>query len=389
MGIVIDKLTGNPLLIDIKESDLSSELQAKIDNGTLPTWLSEKLLFLGYTSKLSAGEIPNELGTDTIQVSGTTELFYLVPNTQPYIDADTDKIWFDVTDGQRNASENELVGYDFSRTFIWYNSITPYQIYAIAILKAGETLTTSQMNYVRTFFDLSNWWDNTLSIYGSLKQNRNFRKSIWSNLFAIYNPFDLTTVTKGTDDYMSQLRDALGSEHTLNGLCKWTNKGMLFEGNLHDHIMKTAEFDYPQPIFVYLLITQLSYIQGRRIFDGFANDSVLIYNQYSGSPYIAPSAGTVTYIEDAGLIIGEPHIVRCLFNGGDSKIQTDTNTAQTGNFGVNAANGITLGNRAGGSFSFHGIIHKAIFSKVVDGSSFLLGSEAAIYADLLTLKNTL
>jgi hypothetical protein len=61
----------------------------------------------------------------TITGSGLNAI-YAVPDTAPYITADTDKIWFNTVGIRRTATHAELVGYDLPRTFIKYSDTFVY-----------------------------------------------------------------------------------------------------------------------------------------------------------------------------------------------------------------------------------------------------------------------
>lgn len=134
-----------------------------------------KLLFWGKYSEITAGQMPNKVtgAIDFLTVAGIagSETFQC-PNTAPYKNADTDYIWFKIDASQRTTTTAELIGYDFPRTIIKYDNISPYTLREIIILKAGETLTTVEENLLRDYMNLSVWWSNTLSSHGNVKENR-------------------------------------------------------------------------------------------------------------------------------------------------------------------------------------------------------------------------
>jgi hypothetical protein len=139
------------------------------------------LLFWGAVSEISGGHMPNKVtgATDYLTVAGSPAT-YQVPNTAPYIAADTDYIWFQINENRRTATTAELIGYDFSKTFVKYLDTSPYTISEIAILKSGETLTASELIDVYKYFHLSAWWDGTLNLDGCIKQNRTTARSVWT-----------------------------------------------------------------------------------------------------------------------------------------------------------------------------------------------------------------
>lgn len=145
-----------------------------------------EVLFFGLYSEISDGKMPNKVpgATDYLTVAGSagSETFKC-SNTAAYIAADTDKIWFDIGVNQRTALTSELIGYDFTRTIVYYGNSAPYSIVAIMILSSN--LDTDKM---RDDFDLSIWWSGVLSSYGNLKGNRGASKSTW-NEWIIYDTF--------------------------------------------------------------------------------------------------------------------------------------------------------------------------------------------------------
>jgi len=141
-------------------------------------WASQpEVLFFGLYSDISGGQMPNRVpgATDYLTVAGAVgSETYQCPNTAPYIAADTDYIWFQTDTTQRTTTTAELIGYDFTRTIIKYDNTTPYALRWIMIL--SEDYDTPSM---RNSFDLSIWWSNVLSSYGSVKGNRASEQSIW------------------------------------------------------------------------------------------------------------------------------------------------------------------------------------------------------------------
>jgi hypothetical protein len=150
--------------------------------GLLPSVLA-KALYYSKISDIVGGEMPNLVtgATDFITVGGSAGSYtFQVPNTAPYIAADTDYIWFKTDASQRTTTEAELVGYDLPRTPVKYDSTSPYAIREILILKAGETLTTAEENNVRDVMWLSYWWSNVLSLHGQTKGNRGTGQNVWT-----------------------------------------------------------------------------------------------------------------------------------------------------------------------------------------------------------------
>jgi hypothetical protein len=163
--------------------------------GWTPQRIESKLLYWGKVSEITGGTMPNKVGTDHIDIGGAAGTYtFQVPNTAPYIAADTDYIWFKTDASQRTTTEAELVGYDLPRTPVKYDNVSTYAIREILILKAGETLTTAEENHLRDYMNLSMWWSNVLSSHGVWKGNRGTSQSVWvaegvyeAEYLAVYN----------------------------------------------------------------------------------------------------------------------------------------------------------------------------------------------------------
>jgi hypothetical protein len=161
----------------------------------LPESLDGKFLFLGHYSNISGGEMPNILGADSLTVSGDVgSETYQCPNTQEYINADTDGIWFIYEEPQNTTTAN-LIGYDFGRTIVKYNNDSPSSIETIGILKADETLTSDEENELHSFFNLPVYWSGAFNEYGRIKSNRGLEKSVYLGTA----PHNLSVSLEGSD----------------------------------------------------------------------------------------------------------------------------------------------------------------------------------------------
>jgi hypothetical protein len=139
-----------------------------------PVLIESKLLFWGKVSEISGGQMPNKVfgSSDYLTATGSP-LAFQCPNAAPYIAADTDYIWFKTDASQRAATTTaELIGYDLQRTPVKYGDVSPNTLDEIIILKAGETLTTSELNHLFAYMHLSMFWDGTQNDNGYLKDNR-------------------------------------------------------------------------------------------------------------------------------------------------------------------------------------------------------------------------
>jgi len=173
-----------------------------IGQGLTGNYLSQKAInnsFLFYASdnksllnKVSSTHLPNQVTgkTDFLTVTGLgLNARYRTPNTVPYKTADSDNVFWKTDTSESTCDGNRLIAYDFSRILVKYLNASPYTILAIAILKPNVVVT----NAMRDFFDLSVWWNNTLSFHGSTKTNRVTGQSVWtSELIAPAIPTGLT-----------------------------------------------------------------------------------------------------------------------------------------------------------------------------------------------------
>ena len=143
---------------------------------------SNKVLFFGLYSEISGGQMPNKVAgsTDYLTVSGSTgsETFQ-APDTAPYKAADTDYIWFTTLAVQRTTTTAELIAYDLQRTPVKYGNVTPNALNAIIILKAGETLTSDEIDRLHTDMSLSVYWSGVWNDNGSIKDNRTVNQSVY------------------------------------------------------------------------------------------------------------------------------------------------------------------------------------------------------------------
>jgi hypothetical protein len=163
---------------------------------------------------LGAGSLVGLINSNILTVGGTAGNYtFQVPNTSPYINADTDYIWFRKTAGtRRTATESELVSYDFSKTFVKYLNVSPYSIQEVWILASGQTLTTDEENKMRDYCQLSIWWSNVSSLYGATKGNRVAERAVWT----LEPPTDLVLTILGATSIQVDFQYAFAEE---DGFC--------------------------------------------------------------------------------------------------------------------------------------------------------------------------
>jgi hypothetical protein len=199
----------------------------RIGNGSSGGWtpksIESKLLYWGKISEITGGTMPNKVGTDHIDIGGSAGTYtFQVPNTAPYIAADTDYIWFKTDASQRTTTEAELVGYDLQRTPVKYLDGSPNSIQEILIFKLGETLIASERDHLVTYMHLPVMWDNSLSVYGYVKSNRGATQQLWTPELLAIN-YDTFTDSNNT----------LLQNHTMDVGSGWTviNGDWQIQGN--------------------------------------------------------------------------------------------------------------------------------------------------------------
>lgn len=141
----------------------------------IPAALKAKFLFWGKVTEIVGGQMPNKVtgSSDYLTITGTgLDARYRTPDAAAYRSADTDNCWWKTDASESTCDGNRLIAYDFARTLVKYDNTSPYTIREIIILKAGETLTTAEMNTMRDYMDLSIWWSGTLSSHGAIKGNK-------------------------------------------------------------------------------------------------------------------------------------------------------------------------------------------------------------------------
>jgi hypothetical protein len=138
---------------------------------------AESVLFFGQTENITDGKLYNEVvgATDFLTVGAGT---YTCPNTPEYLAADTDKIWFNLANVNRDVTEAELIGYDLQATPVKYDNSAPHTIRAIMI--RDGVFTAAQRNLMFNDFLLHPLWDNAWNAYGVIKANRGFAQILWT-----------------------------------------------------------------------------------------------------------------------------------------------------------------------------------------------------------------
>jgi len=101
----------------------------------------------------------------------STSTFKLVADADMITD-DADLLWFTSGGSQEAVTVARIVDYDYTRTVVFYDNDSPYDIRAIGILKSTVTLTSSQLNRLHRDFSLWMFWSGSYNENGFAKENR-------------------------------------------------------------------------------------------------------------------------------------------------------------------------------------------------------------------------
>jgi hypothetical protein len=130
------------------------------------------------------GNAPGLIRGDILTIGGTEgDETYQVPDTTPYKNADTDKIWFNASMVRRLVTKDELTGYDLPRTIVKYLGEDPFTVEALGILNLSAVIQNMSDALITKFyndFKLNPWWDNEWLDAGEIKENRAFEQTLWT-----------------------------------------------------------------------------------------------------------------------------------------------------------------------------------------------------------------
>lgn len=199
----------------------------------------------------------------------------------------------------------------------------------------------------------------TYSAYSNVDSERTAFPAILSdgNTVAWFLYDEAATITK-TANLVARWNDYLASGHDLIQATDakkplWSSTGILFDGLQTaggDHL-KCDAFILNQPIYVYALIKQVTWINGSLIWDG-QNNNTLDLLQNPVTPQLTMYMGTLFQIA-LNNVLNTYQIHRCFYNGINSSSQIDATTKITGDVGAGAAGGFTLGALGSGADAGH------------------------------------
>lgn len=175
--------------------------------------------------------------------------------------------------------------------------------------------------------------------------------------------FNEDNVTLVGDTAVSQWDDLSGNERHLvqaNTLYQpeWSEDGIVFSLG---HLLKTGSFSSSQPVFIYAVIRQDTWVANEYIFTNY-NNANIYFQQRTATPQVRITAGSASG-NNSQMSVGTFYIVRILFNGASSKLQINNTTATTGDFGANAMDGLGIPSSAtttGASSTIKAFIRRSV-----------------------------
>ena len=169
--------------------------------------------------------------------------------------------------------------------------------------------------------------------------------------------------------------NARGLTSPVGARPQWSAAGALFNG-VADY-MATANYQVNQPLYMYIVMRQVTYTSFDRFFDGMTGSDQIILRQLGSTPTLVAYAGTASgAVND--MVVNEWSIVRAFFNDANSKIQINGHNAVTGNFGAAHIHGLAIAVNGALTSNFSNIeVAEWVRRDSID-------NEATIYADLKT-----
>lgn len=163
-----------------------------------------------------------------------------------------------------------------------------------------------------------------------------------ANLTALYLPGVGQTNASGN---CSAWADQSGNGNNLAQVTATNQPLINADGSLTfdgvDNYMKTAGFTLAQPTVVTILYSQISWTSGKYVFDGFTQNSGVLF-QSPSTPSVKLFAGSLGP-ETAGPAIGAVGVTQVIFSGAASSVRLNNGSAVTGDAGSVSMGGFTLG----------------------------------------------
>jgi len=140
--------------------------------------LMTKILFF-WTDSFSGDNLLSDIGSSEIITTGKDFSTTYIPADSvatfripvEFAAADTDSLWT-LAGVPKEVSVTDLVAYDYASTFVKYDGEAPHHVRAIAILKAGEGLTSTDRDELTEYFQLYYLYFDEWNDLGYGKENR-------------------------------------------------------------------------------------------------------------------------------------------------------------------------------------------------------------------------
>lgn len=146
-----------------------------------------------------------------------------------------------------------------------------------------------------------------------------------------------------------------------------------------DNYLKTNAFTLNQPTTVYFVGNPVSWTNGDVIF-GSQSGTTAYVRQDTSTPQIEAYAGTAS-TNDSNFAVGSYAVLSVVFNGANSVLQINNNSAVTGDFGAGVLGGLTLGAAATPASYFNGAFKECVV--------FAAAHDATQRASVIAALNTL
>jgi len=166
-----------------------------------------------------------------------------------------------------------------------------------------------------------------------------------TDTYGMYLFDELSTITKDATDSVGVWEDYFGNGQSFTASDAnqpiWSSTGITFNGTSNGMAFTDATLD--QPVFIYVVLRQISWADENRIFNGNAGTSVYL-KQNGTSPTVYAYAGDGSSGGYDHLTLGDFAIVRVLFNGASSILRVNEEAASVDtNFGTGDLNGFRIG----------------------------------------------
>jgi len=291
-------------------------------------------------------------------------------------------------DNKPNGIPSELIitaTADDSISLAWNDISTNEDRYVVYRSEDGITYTTIDTIAANSESYINIGLTPYTTYYYRIRGLRGTLYTAYSNIVSAKTlyPFELRSSTVGwyvTDEssYVTLSGINVTSWHDISGnnnhllqsdtskAPHYTSDGLFFDG-VNDFLRKEIS-GLAQPIYLYLVIDQITYTDNDRLLAGWQTDVGRIM-QSIPNPVITAWAGTQSKA-NYNMTLNRYHVLRCLFNGVNSVLQVGNSDVVTGDFGANPLGGLTLGSRGSLTDGYSNIkVKELIIRNVADNGA--------------------